>query len=214
MKKNQLITCLLSLFVLIGHSQTKEDLFKPSNIKVSWLGIDFSHVKLIGEFSQFADAGNKSSFQIRDQYFPGWNNLILSEPDKYDIKGMLRKSDVYYDIDMIMSLNSTTAIENLESNNNPNYGRDDINDFVTAYNIKNIEGIGVLFIAESLNKNTGQGLFHFVAINLKTKEVLIHERLIGEPGGFGLRNYWGRSIYNIMKEIKTYHYNKWKNKSD
>ena len=214
MRKNHIITYLLSLFTLIGYSQTKQDLFTPNDIKISWLGNDFSHVKLIGEFSQFAEAGNKSSVQIRDKYFPGWNNLVLSEPDKYDIKGMLRKGDIYYDIDMIMNLNSETAIENIESYNDPNYRIDNINNFIATYNIVNKEGIGILFIAESLNKNSKQGIFHFVAINLKTKEVLIHERLIGLPGGFGLRNYWAGSIYNIMKDIRKIHYKKWRNKID
>ena len=210
--KKQFITLLLSLFAILGNSQTAEDIFKSSDVKISWLGIDFSHVKLIGDFSQFASAGEKSSVQIRDQYFPKWNNLIMAEPEKYDIKGMLRKGDIHYDVDMLMRINSTSAVEDIESYNTPNYTIEDIKDFIIDYNIENKEGIGVIFIAESLNKNAQEAYFHFVAVNMKTKELLIHERLRGEPRGFGLRNYWAGSIYSIIKDIRKVHYNNWRYK--
>jgi hypothetical protein len=208
--KRQLITLFLLLSTAISYSQNKEDLFKSSDVKISWLGIDFSHIKLIGDFSQFFDAGEKSTVQIRDQYFPKWNNLILAEPKKYDIKGMLRKGDVYYDIDMLMRINSKSALENMESHNTPNYTVDSIKSVIAAYDIKKKEGIGILLIAESFNKNSKEAYFHFVALNMKTKELLIHERLRGEPGGFGLRNYWAGSIYDLIKQVKSNYYKKWK----
>jgi len=210
--KKQFITFFLLLFSVIGNSQTAEDIFKSSDVKISWLGIDFSHVKLIGDFSEFSGAGEKSFVQIRDQYFRQWNNLILAEPQKYDIKGMLRKGDIYDDIEMLMKINYKSAIENMESYNTPNYTTDSIEDFIAPYDIENKEGIGVLFIAESLNKNTKEAYFHFVAINMKTKKLLIHERLRGVPVGFGLRNYWAGSIYYVINDIKKVHYKNWKKK--
>jgi hypothetical protein len=207
--KKQFITLLLLLITVMGNAQTAKDLFNPSNVKISWLGIDFSHVKVIGDFSQFSGAGETSTVQIRDVYFPAWNNLILAEPEKYDIKGMLRKGDIFNDIDMLMILNSTTAIENMESYNTPNYTDKDIEGFVSAYNTQDKEGIGILFLAEDLNKSANEAHFHFIAINMKTKEILVHERLRGEPKGFGLRNYWAGSMYAIIKEIKTVRYKVW-----
>jgi hypothetical protein len=44
---------------------------------------------------------------------------------------------------------------------------------------------------------------------MKTKELLIHERLKEKPSGFGLRNYWAGSIYRVIKEIKKNCYNVW-----
>lgn len=210
--KKQFITLLLLFLAISGNSQTAEDMFKSSEVKISWLGIDFSHVKLIGDFSEFSGIGEKNSVQIRDNYFPRWNNLILNEPEKYDIKGMLRKGEIYYEIEMLMNINSTAAIEDIESYTTPNYSFEDVKSFIDEYTIKNKEGIGVLFIAESLNKNAQEAYFHFVALNMKTKEILIHERLRGEPCGFGLRNYWAGSVYNIIKDIRKVHYYKWKKK--
>jgi hypothetical protein len=208
--KKQFILVSFLLISVITNSQTAKDLFNSSNVKVNWLGVDFSHVKLIGDFSQFYGTGSKSNAQIRDVYFSGWNNIILAEPAKYDIKGMLRLSEIYYDIDMIMEINSTAKIEDLESYNNPNYSKKDIEGFISSYKIENSEGIGVLLVAECLNKNAEEAYFHFVAINMITKEILIYERLRGEPMGIGLRNYWAGSVYSVIKDIKKKHYKIWK----
>ena len=210
--KSILLFITLTLFTVQIQAQEAKDLFRVSEYKISWLGIDFSHVKLIGGFTQFSGAGKQSVVDVRDDFFPSWNNLVLAEPDKYDLKGMLRKGDVFFDIGMIMNINSNCAVEEMEDYNTPNYTIENIEQFVNLYPIENKAGIGVLMIAESLNKNAQEAHFHFVVINMSTKEILIHERLRGEPTGFGLKNYWAGSIYRIMKDIRDSHYQKWKSK--
>jgi hypothetical protein len=202
------LLCSFSAFCV--HAQTAKDLFEHSKVEVSWLGIDFSHVKLIGEFAQFYSAGDKSVVQIKDIYFPGWNQLVLHESSKYDIRGMLRKDTIKYDIDMVMAINSRAPLEDLESYNNPNYTEKDILNFVSEYSFDQVHGIGVMLIAECLNKNYEEAYFHFVALNLPSKQLLIHERIRGEPGGFGLRNYWAGAIHDVMKSIKNKYYRIWK----
>ena len=210
----RLLVILLLIISVHVESQTVIDLFDSSHVNISWLGIDFSHVKLIGDFSQFNGAGEKNNIQIRDEYFPAWNKLILNEPDKYNIKGMLRKDTIFYDIDMLMKINANTPIEDLESYSPPNYTVNDLKNFISSYNLDGKSGIGILLLAESLNKISKEAYFHFIAINLKTKELLIHEKLRGKPKGFGLRNYWAGSIYKIIKEIKRERYDIWKNQYD
>lgn len=202
-----LIVSLLS--VVFAHSQTTRDLFSPADVQISWLGVDFSHVKLIGDFSQFGGAGEKDPVQIRDEYFPAWNRLFLNEPDKYDIKGMLRNDNIVYDIDMIFEINSIAPTGDMISYNAPDYSVDDIEAFVSVYDTEDKGGIGVLFLAECLNKIKKEAYFHFVAISMKTKEILLHERFIEKPRGFGLRNYWAGAIYKVIKEIKNKRYETW-----
>jgi len=212
--KKGIILVLFLITALVGKSQTAKDLFRPSNVDIFWLGVDFSHVKLIGDFSQFNGAGEKNNIQIRDKYFAAWNKLILNEPDKYDIKGMLRKDNIIIDIGMLMKLNSTTPLEEMESYNTPNYTKKDIEDFVSLYDTKGKKGIGILFLAESLNKIEKEAYFHFIAIDMETKKVLIHDRIRGEPGGIGLRNYWAGSIHSVIKSIKMNRYYIWKDQFD
>lgn len=210
MKKILLFLAFLSAFP--AFAQNASDLFKPTETKYYWLGIDYSHVKLIGDFSQFANAGEKSSAEIKHKYFPAWNNLVLDERDKYDVRGMLRKDYITYDTDMMMDVNASAPVEELEAQNPVVYTRDDIQKFVKQYKPKSNDGIGIAFIAESLNKASTEAYYHFVAINLSNNTILIHDRLRGEPAGIGLRNYWAGSVYDVIKDIRNNRYKQWKSK--
>lgn len=203
--------------ILVGTStflfgQKVDDLFKQSDTEIVWLGVDFSKVQLVGDFSQFADAGKKSTVDIKDRYFPGWNGLILNERDKYDIKGMLRKEKLTYSIDMVSNLNSTAATEEMETDNPRKFSTQEIEEHVRTYNWESKNGIGIVFIAEVLNKAETEAWFHFAAIDLSTKTVLLTERMRGTPAGIGLRNYWAGAIYDVVKEIKNKKYKDWKSK--
>ena len=198
------------LFVLLvvntGYSQQAEDLFKPG--RIFYYGIDYSHVKLIGDFSQMGTEVSLAS--IRNIYFPSWNTLFVEEPDKYDLKSMLRKDDIVFDLSMVTDLNAKTPFETMEATKTPAYTKDDIQKFIRNYVTKQNEGMGVLFVAESMNKTLGEAYFHFVLFRLTDNEILIHERLRGEPIGAGIRNYWAGALYKVMENIKKNYYPKWK----
>jgi hypothetical protein len=207
----RIYTILIFLATMSGASaQQVADLFKPSDHEIVWLGIDFSHVKLIGGFSQFLGAGEKSVAEIKELYFPGWNRLILDEPYKYDVKGMMRKGDITYAIKMVTEINADTKLEELESDNTPKYEASDIKRFISEYDLPVKTGISFLFIAESLNKRMEEAYFHFVAIRNSDKEILLTERLWGRPMGIGLRNYWAGAIHYIMDDIQKDRYQEWK----
>jgi hypothetical protein len=193
----------------VTHAQTEKDLFRP-DVKVTWLGIDYSHVKIIGNFAEFFDAGEKSTWQIRDAYFPQWNAIILDEPAKYDIRGMLRKGDIEFDLEMIAAINAQTPLEEMEAYKTVRFSEEDIQSFIKPYDLKGREGIGIVFIAECLNKNALEAWYHFVAIDMPTGRVLIHERLRGQPSGIGLRNYWANSLHKVIRNIRDYYYWEWR----
>ncbi len=210
----KLIFVFLVLFAAISlKAQSVDDLFGSTDTKITYLGIDFSHVKLIGNFTEFFEAGRKNVMEIRDFYFPRWNRVVVDEREKYDIRGMLRKYNVYYDLEMINSVNARTNPDSLESYNAVVLLPDDISHIVSQYDLAGRQGIGVVFVAESLNKSAEEAYFHFVAINMDTREVLFQRRLRGQPQGFGLRNYWINSLYRIINDVKYYYFNEWKIKT-
>lgn len=209
--KNKIITILM-LTALIGNSQEASESSLQDNKSTVWLGIDYSHVKLIGQFAQFFDAGENGSEEIKEKYFSAWNKLVLNEPKKYDIKGMLKKPNLQYDIEMLMEKNSNMDTKDLESFNTPNYSLEDITSFVSEYDFGNKIGTAITLIAESLNKPSEEALYHFVAIDMATKQILIHQKIKGEPKGFGLRNYWAGSVYSVIKKIKRTYYKQWKDR--
>lgn len=209
MKKTSLLILLLLSFCQLVSAQTAADFFQPSRIR--YMGIDYSHVKLIGDFSEFVGAGEVTEQTMRKVYFPGWNTLFQEEPEKYNVKSMIKKGDIVYDFDMVSDLNSKSSAEPMEATQTPVYTKADIQKFIRNYNTREREGIAVIFVAESMNKTKAEAYFHFVAFRLSDNEILIHERLRGEPVGAGLRNYWAGAIYHIMQDIQKNYYNKWKN---
>lgn len=208
------IIFILACLIMAGvaFSQTASDVFNPGSQSFYWLGLDFSHVKIIGDFTQFGEAGSVDAYQIKNQYFPAWNNLILSEPEKYDIKGMFKLDKLENDIGMITKINADANSNDMQASSAPDYTEDNIKSFVSAYNTGGKSGIGIVFIAEALDKNTPEGCFHVIAINMSNNNLLMWERIKAKPGGFGVRNYWAGAVSNIIKEAKKSYYKSWKAK--
>jgi len=190
-------------------AQNLPDLFNK-DIQVTWLGIDYSQAKIIGEWSQFNGAGDYSPGEVRDKYYPAWNNLILTESAKYNLKEMIRQDDINIDIGMVMERNAAVSRRDLEAYSAPNYTADQIQEFVSSYDLSGKSGIGMVFINEHMSKNTENAVFHLVLLDLSSKQILIHEEVTARPRGFGIRNYWAGAIYKFMEEIRTKHYPRWK----
>ena len=205
-----LITTLFLLFTSLSfHAQSISDLFNK-DIQITWLGIDYSQTKIIGEWTHFGGAGNQGVGDIRDKYFPSWNNLIISESDKYNLKGMILQDDIYIDIEMIMDRNAEVSMRQLAAYNPPNYSAEDIQNFVNSYELEDKTGIGMVFISEYMSKYTDDAVFHFVILDLETKQILIQQACKVKPFGFGIRNYWAGAILDVIEKIRDVHYPRWR----
>lgn len=208
MKSTTLLFALLFV-ALFAPGQSLADVFN-NDTKITWLGIDYSQAKLIGEWSQFNGAGDYSPAEVRDKYFPAWNHLLLEEAEKYDLKDMIRQDDIYIDIGMVMERNSAVSRRDLESYNPPNYTAEQIQGFVSSYDLEGKSGIGMVLINEYMSKHTDDAVYHFVLLDLATKNVLLHEKISSTPRGFGIRNYWGGSIYHLIQDVEKNYYARWK----
>lgn len=201
------------IFCIVASSsfaQKITDIFKSTNYNYTYLGIDYSHAKFEGTFTQFSDAGYKGVSTIKNQYFKSWNNVVVAEHDKYSFETALRKEYITYNLDDIFQINAGTVVENMEGSR-IKFSKEDIQLFINESEYSITEGIGILFIAEYLDKNRTDACFHFVMVNMSSKNILIHERMTNAPGGFGLRNYWIRPIYLSIRDIRNNLYKGWKN---
>ena len=205
-----LFTLILTFIGTLAFSQKASDIFKPTDYTYTYLGIDYSHAKFIGDFSHFAEWGEVGYVRLKEEYFDRWNSVVVREPNKYNMEEMLRKESIQVDLTTIRAVNKGTAVEEMEAWSSKPLKKEDIQGFINSYDFNVKEGIGILFLAEELNKTREKGSFHFVAINMRTKQILIHERYTEVAGGFGLRNYWMRPIYDMMEKIKDLSYRQWK----
>lgn len=169
------------------------DVFVPEKNNFYWLGVDYSHVKLQVELEPEV---------VKTQFFNVWNDLFVKEADKYNIKEMLKLPKISNDLTAVKSFNMQAETGSMKATLAPNYTVNDISSFVGSYPPFTNAGIGIVFIAEFLNRNKEEAFYHVVAIDLTTRQVLLSERFRGEVGGVGFRNNWANTVYSVIEQFK------------
>ncbi len=203
MKKHIIITGIFLVFTFVSKGQhTTADVFKVDNI--TWYGLDFSNIKLIGS------EGFTDPHAIQNRFFSSWNDLFISEPEKYNLAETFSKSSVENDLSIVTERNTLPDPDKLVIEENYSFGEDEVKKIISEYDITDKEGIGLVFIMESFNKIEQLGYIWVTFFDIETKEVLLSNKMSGKVGGFGFRNYWAKSFYSVMKSIEKKKWKAWK----
>jgi hypothetical protein len=168
------------------------------DVPAVWLGLDFTEARLIGDIG-----ANEND--IKDRIVNDINQLIVNEAKKYDIDGALKKSGVKAELGFTYEMNKKMDEKKLKSSNESDYTRlnkEMIEKMVAKYDFKDQKGLGVLFIVEAMNKSKDKAAIWVTWIDMSSKKVLQTERKEGKAGGFGFRNFWARSAYEVMNDLK------------
>ena len=200
------------LFKLELAAQKSTSVFEAKTL--TWYGLDFSHAKMVGQFAQFKDAGQKGGESIKNTYFNAWNNVIKAEPDKYELNKFLHTDKVNLELEKVNNINSKvddSQLMSMQATENK-FSSEQIQKMIRKY-ANTGQGIGVVFLVEKFDKFENQGYVQVVYFDEKNGEVLFSDRLNGKSGGFGIKNYWIKSIYNIFKDIENSKWRKWKKKA-
>ena len=201
----------VSVLMLAGTSsfaQDVKDIFERRT-EITWLGLDMTGAKLIGDRQRWGSTSDVMHLM------EAWNDIMIKEHDKFNLKSALQKDALDEGFDVTKEHNAALDISEIFSDNKDDHEHlkaNDIASIVADYDFKNNKGIGVMFNVESFNKLKDEASVWVTFINMDTKEVFFTERLTGEPGGAGLRNYWANSIYDIITKIKRKEYENWKKK--
>ena len=189
-------------------SQTKSDVFMK-DIPVTWLGLDFTSAKLIGDRERL---GSESDVR---RLLDAWNDLILAEQDKFDVAKAIGRAKVDNVIDVTKEHNTELDVMGMFSDNERDYLHikvSDVEEIIAGYDFKDLSGIGLMFNVESFNKINVEGSVWVTFINLGTKEVLFTERLVAPPSGMGMRNYWAGCLYDVISKIRKKEFEMWRKK--
>ncbi|MFN8116142.1 MAG: hypothetical protein U0W65_08515 [Bacteroidia bacterium] len=213
MKK--IILSLLMVSTLSVFAQfTAKDVFSSKTIV--WYGLNFSEAKMVGQFDQAMGAGPASGSDIKNKWIPQWNSLIMTEQKNFKIKEAFQKDEVFYDITPTEKQNQNINSDDLMSFNTYTFkdAQKTAKEIVSKLKGgEKTEGIGVTFIVESFNKSMDEAVVYVTVFDIKTKNVLILERMVGKPMGIGLRNFWAGAMKHVIKQITTDYYNLWKSKA-
>ncbi len=197
--------CLLWT-TLFCHAQDAREFFTSVDAEVEFIGLDFSEAKMVGLNTKNAPQ------EIKVKYFKAWNDLLIKEARKYDVKRAFMKQNLSYNFDVVDHLNQQTKSETLLANASPqSFSEKKLQGIVNQYNTQTMKSqYGVSFVIHSFNQFRERAYVYIVIFDVATKEVLFSAQTSGEAGGFGFRNYWARTIYNILEDIRDYKFRRWK----
>ena len=213
MKRTQKLSWLFAFVLLFGisstsFSQTLKEVFNDSESPLTYLGIDFTKARLL-------DIGNADD--IRNRLYGSINDLIVFEPKKFDLKGAFNKSNISHDFNAVSKNNSKVNQNEIISTNSSDFDRfqeSDIASIVTALDLSGKEGVGLLFVMEAMRKidKKGDAAIWVTLVDMKTKKVLMTERIISKATGIGFRNYWASTIKEVIEDINKKKYKEWRTK--
>lgn len=217
MKRTQKLSWLFAFLMLFAgstqsFSQTIQEFFNNTSTPLTYLGIDYTKNKLINN-----PEGNASDIQSR--LYNSMNDVVVTEMGKnYNIAGAFSRSGgVSSDISAVTERNAKINAADIISSNASDFNRlseADIAGCVKALDLKGKEGVGLVFIMEGMKKEEKKsyGSVWVTLIDMKSKKVLMTERMEQEAAGFGFRNFWVSIIKKSLVEIDKKAYKSWKNK--
>jgi len=191
-------------------AQDIKDVFDRKT-KITWLGIDLTKAKFIGDRERFGSESDTRSL------IESWNKLMRDEKDKYYIKSAVKKDETPADgLDVTMEHNANVEVMDMyapEEKEEPQHmTQADIQAIVSDYDFKGLRGQGVMFVVESFDKKRSKANIWVTFVDMDNKQVLFTEMLTGYPGGAGLRNYWAASIKVVMEKMRDKEFDKWRKK--
>jgi len=151
MKAIKLLLLTFIISVKFINAQSTLDVFNKK--EMTWYGLDFSLAKFAGDFSQFNTAGFQTGSQIRDVYFRSWNNVVISEKEKYNFPVFFKKETVPVDLSSVAILNNKVCSDSIIVLAAPKpFSEGKIQEEVSKYDNKGKSGLGLVFIIESFDK--------------------------------------------------------------
>lgn len=183
MKKKFLFPLLLLFSMFAVNAKSAEPVYV--------YGVDYSSVKVYG--------AEETTEQFKNA-FEGINRLLMTEAKKYDFTDIVGDNNK---LKLEMVLNSTkecdfSDIITLDKDIEPI----NIAEKIKNYPIKETSGVGFIVIATLLDKSTNKATYKVVLFDVGTREILKEEEFTSKAGGFGLRNFWAKTIYTLTKKFE------------
>lgn len=190
--KTKIILQFFLMSLIFGSGMFAQDKSQAMNEpSVTWYGIDFSLAKLTNV--------SEDPEMFVKQYFNAINQLVSDEPDKYNIKEYFNKTDATINLDQVTERNAKIDHASLVISEKYEITPEEVQSAIKSYNTQGQDGMGLVFMAENLNKDSQQGSYYVCFFNVNTRDIIDARRLSGKAAGFGVRNYWAGSVFNVMK---------------
>ena len=162
----------------------KNDLY--GEVKVCWLGADFSLFKL-------TDPKLIGRDEELYKYIAAWQKIYNEEvPVGYLQRWFLKRNiKDYRHAGQGLYQQYLTPVWITETENK--LDSTTIQNHVFKYQVSE-EAVGLVFIVENMDKSIKKMRGYFVWFDMETKKIIVSARVEGKPSPGGLSTYWGRSL--------------------
>ena len=175
--------------------------------EILWVGINFSKAKFTREEFDYPQ-------EVLQRYLHDWNMLILNDQKKYDIRMSFRKPVMQYDLSVITKINKSLKTNDLLTKNikaNDGLSDDQMRELASVQTLPQSLPYALSLWVESFDSKVQTASIWVVITKTETQEVVLCEKFLKKPGGFGLRNYWARTFYNVFYDIQSQAVLRWEN---
>jgi hypothetical protein len=186
LNQSKLLLIIIALFLFIKNSSAQKI------TELTWYGLDFSLAKMIGS------PGFRNPSEIKNYYFGSWNNVIITESDKFNLKKYYGKK-FKTNLAKAEERNKQVDYNELITDDSYELTSEQIKNVISNYNNTG-DGYGLVYVVESFDKVKESAFIWVCLFNEKTGEAFYMNKFNGKPGGFGIRNYWVNSVLDVMQK--------------
>ncbi len=161
-----------------------------------WCGLDYSSVKLVGDTD------------VTPSSLPGmvesWNALFIKEQlSKLEkMAGVVR-----VDTEAAQASSRKVSEKNFHATeaDAPAITDKDIATLVKGYKLQAKEGLGLVFVMDTLVKRdkTGNSCMHVVFFDVASRQVISAARQCEKASGIGPRNFWFGAVKKVVKNLPS-----------
>ena len=162
-----------------------------------WCGIDYTLVKFIGSADQFSDLQ-----KIQSYYFRAWNEIIQAESSKYDLNTAFSVATVHYNMENSILRSQERDMSEILQLTSYSIDEEQVRNIVMLNTDPSADKLGAMFVMETLNKIEEVSTMWLAVFNLASGEILYMRKYSGAVRGFGFRNYYARSLYNVITNLQ------------
>lgn len=167
--------------------------FAQDKPTVTWFGVDFTKAKMIGK------KGFREPKTIQSHYLRKWNEEILRQDGKFNLKIYARRSKLITNLDVVNAQNDKVDADQLVISEKYSITEGDVQSVISNYAGKG-SGKGVVLVVESFNKKKKKAYIYPVLFDIASGNIIKTKRQKGKAAGFGFRNYWVGAIYHVVRK--------------
>lgn len=174
---------------------------------ITWIGIDFSQ-------AMFTKNGFEMLQDAAYHFFQDLNHLIISDQKKYDIRLSFRKPVMYYDLSLVAKKNKAVKMSTRLVNKlfvSHQFKEEFVIDYVSSFEIDTETEFALTFVVESFDKNSKTASVWVVLFDNFKHKIILCEKFMKSPGGLNITSYWARVFYNLLFDIKSHSFERWRN---